>query len=190
MKRLLQALGLSLMVGLPLGAADKDSGATTNTVTATFYISDVKCAACVSFLNDSMQTVPGVNMVDGLTETSGYARISFNPQKATHQGIAQAVAETIQIHGEPFKAFLKLRIPAYPQESNTAKVDALIAKQKDLVTFECRNREKGLFAIHFKPVTSPQPAGAASVWKPEQFLKAVKELGLEARLVEESPSNP
>ncbi len=190
MKLLLQALGLSLVVGLPAGAADKDIGAPTNTVTATFYISDVKCAACVSFLNDSVQAVPGVITVDGLTETSGYARISFNPEKANHQGIAQAVAETIQIHGEPFKAVLKLRIPDYPREGNTAKVDALIAKQKDFVTFECRNREKGLFAIHFKPVTSPQPAGAASVWKPEQFLKAVRELGLEGRLVEESPSNP
>ena len=185
MKSILQLLALSLALALPARAADAEKSATTNTVTATFYITDVKCAACVSFLNDSMRNVPGVLDIDGLTEVSGYARVSFDPKKADHQRIAQAVADTIQIHGEPFVAVLKLLIPDYAKEGNTAKVDALLAKQKDFVTLECRNPTKGLFSIRFKPATSTN-----IVWKPEQLLKAVKELGLEARLVEEAPVNP
>lgn len=190
MKRLLQILALILATSLPIYGADAEKSATTNTVTATFYITEVKCAACVSLLNDSMRNVTGVLDIDGLTEVSGYARVSFDPKKADHQRIAQAVADTIQIHGEPFVAVLKLLIPDYAKEGNTAKVDALIAQQKDLVTLECRNRARGLFIVRFKPTTTPSSTSTNTVWKPEQLLTAVKKLGLDTRFVEEAPVNP
>ncbi|MGV3753917.1 MAG: heavy-metal-associated domain-containing protein [Verrucomicrobiota bacterium] len=183
---LLQLAVLCLSLALPLQATEPEkASAVRSLTTATFYISDVKCAACVSFLENSIRTVPGVQEIDGLTEISGYARVSFDPKKANHHQIAQAVSDTLQLHGEPFIASLKLLVPDYAKDDNAGKIDTLFAQQKDFITVVCSNRAKGLFQIRFQP--QPQAGGKSSkqAWDLEQLLAAIKALGLSARLMEE-----
>lgn len=185
---LLLALGLAFAQPVRAAEPEKASASTAKTnalITTTFYLTDVKCAACVSFLENSIRSVPGVQELDGLTETSGYARITFDSQHATPHQIAQAVTDTLQLHGEPFVASLKLLVPEYAQAENTAKIDALFARQKDFVTLECRNRTKGLFQLRFQP--QPKAAGRTSsaAWQPDHLLAAIKALGLTAQFVAE-----
>ncbi len=183
---LLQLTVLCLALALPLRAAEPEKASAARPLTtATFYITDVKCAACVSFLENSIRSVPGVQKIDGLTETSGYARVSFDPKKADHHQIARAVSDTLQLHGEPFNASLKLLVPDYAKAANAAKIDALFAQQKDFITVECRNRTKGLFLIRFQPQPQASSKSSSPAWKPEQLLAAVKALGLSARFMEE-----
>jgi len=183
---LLQLAVFSLALALPLRAAEPEKASATRSLsTATFYITDVKCAACVSFLENSIRTVPGVQEIDGLTEISGYARVSFDPKKANHHQIAQAVSDTLQLHGEPFIASLKLLVPDYAKDANAGKIDTLFAQQKDLITVECRNRTKGLFQIRFQPQPQATGKSPSPAWNPEQLLAAIKALGLSARFMEE-----
>jgi copper chaperone CopZ len=190
MRSSLLLLALCLAFARPARATEpeKTSASTPKTnalITTTFYLTDVKCAACVSFLENSIRSVPGVQELDGLTETSGYARITFDPRRATPHQIAQAVTDTLQLHGEPFVASLKLLVPEYAQAENTAKVDALFARQKDFVTLECRNRTKGLFQLRFQPQAKAAGQNSSAAWRPDHLLAALKALGLTAQFVME-----
>lgn len=115
--------------------------------TRTFFIEGVKSDSDVTAIAASVMKVKSVTKVEDFTAASGFANISFDHHAATHQQIAQAIADAGK-----FKASFRFTIPQYA--ANAEKIDAIFAKLKDEVTVECTNRDKGEFTLHFLPLKS------------------------------------
>ena len=168
MKSLLLAVAALLWLAAPLSAQEKK--ATPHPVTVTYYLSHVECSSCVETIKDAVLKVPGVTDID-LTEDEPFARISFDSHVASYHQIAQAVISS-ESGGEKYAPLIKLKIPDYAKGDNTAKIDAIFAKQKADVRVETLDREKGEFKLIFLPLKvdaarkGPQGWNLGKFWHP------------------------
>jgi hypothetical protein len=79
-----------------------------------------------------------------------FANVTFDPQLVSEHQIAQAVREAYPLHGMPYLATLKLRLPDYAKHA--AKADAVLTRWKDWITVKRVDQTKGEFEIHFLPL--------------------------------------
>lgn len=131
-----------------LSAADKkkaDAAATT----ATFYISNVQCSSCVDAISGSLLKLKAVKEIEGLTGTSGYANVTFDPTAASYHEVANAIYKSEPVHGEAYVAGVKMRIPDYAKGDNAAKIEAAFAKLKDKVEVKVLNKKEGELLVSF-----------------------------------------
>lgn len=157
-------------------------------LTLTFYVAGMECAACTDFVNQSVFQVKGVKEVQPWE--LGVLNISFDPKAASAQQVAQAVTEATFLHGRPYEATLRFRIPDYAREGNAPRVDAVFAAQKDWMKVETVNRDKGEFALHFLPLKADATKVGAQGWNPERLTRELQGLGLAFSLVNEGQSAP
>jgi copper chaperone CopZ len=173
MNRTLIALASLSVFTFSAFAADKPV-VTPHTETFRFLIGGMECGGCVAMITQSINEVKGVTNVD-LEIFSGSGIISFDTHLASAHQIAQAIADAFPVHGKPFAAALKFRVPEYAKEGNAAKVDAVFAKQKRWVEVETVDRAKGEFVVHFLPLQidekKPEPQG----WSLGHFLHAIQD---------------
>lgn len=140
--------------------------------TLTFYIAGMECGACVAMISQSVGEVKGVSDVD-ISIISGTANISFDPRAASAHQIAQAVTDSFPVHGRPFLATLRLRVPDYAKHDNATKVDAVFAAHKKQVSVETVDRAKGEFIVHFLPLQVDGRKAGPQGWTPGEFLRAI-----------------
>ena len=152
----LRLVSFALCLSLPSGLAQDAAANTEHKVTMTFYITGLECPACVYNVINSVNDVKGV--VDAKVDfiLDGYANVTFDDSKATVHQIAQAVSEAYPLHGKPYEAALKLRIPDYAKGDNSAKVDAVLAKMKESVSAVVEDRSKGIFYLRFQPLKTKE----------------------------------
>lgn len=144
-------------------------------VTATFYITDVKCGSCASSIEDSVRKLPTVTKIESLGDNTGFALITFDPKVVSYHQVAQAVFAAAPVHGDPYVATLKFTIPDYAKGDNAAKVDAIFARHKKNVQVELKNKERGKFLLHFEPLTVSSAAKGPQGWNLDQFISAIQE---------------
>ena len=185
---LLTTLTLTCVVA-SLNAADKKKVEETGT-TVTFYIANVQCSSCVDAITGSLNKLKAVKEIDGLTGTSGYANITFDPAKASYHEVANAIYKSEPVHGEAYVAGVKLRIPDYAKGDNAAKVDGVFAKLKDKVEVKVLNKKQGELLVSFQQLkvdrTKTGPQGVTG----DELASAIhdaapKGLGLEFSWVKE-----
>ena len=192
--KIVSALLASLcLLTATLSAADKP-GLTPHPVTFTFYITGMECGTCMALITQS------INEVKGVTDLSfdiigGYANVSFDTHVASAHQIAQAVAETMPVHGKPFVATMKLRVPDYAKDGNAAKVDAVFASRKEWVEVELVDKAKGEFVVWFGALKADPAKTGPQGWNPGHFGHplhdpAPKGLGLAFELKKEEPYAP
>ncbi|MBI5802624.1 MAG: hypothetical protein HZA92_18115 [Verrucomicrobia bacterium] len=175
MKTILLAVSLAALV-LPARAADKARpAAKAAPITATFYITDVKCSSCASSIDESLRKLPTVTKIEDLSENTGFAVITFDPAVVSHHQVAQAVFAAAPVHGDPYLATLKFSIADYAKGDNAAKVDAVIAKNKSEVRIELKNKAKGEFLLSFEPLRVDGAKKGPQGWTLEQFRSAIQE---------------
>lgn len=172
MKHLLTALALAL-AALPLRAADK-----AGPVTATFHINEVKCSTCANSIDESLRKLATVTKVDDLSESSGFAVVTFDAKVVSHHQVAQAIFAANPVHGEPYVATLKFSVPEYAKGDNAAKVDALFAKHKSQVRVELKNKARGDFLLHFEPLAVDGGKKGPQGWTLDTFRAGLQALGL------------
>ena len=186
---LLTTLALTVFAAT-LGAADKKKNAEEAGTTVTFYISNVQCSSCVDAISGSLNKIKAVKEIDGLTGTSGYANITFDPTKASYHEVANAIYKSEPVHGEAYVAGVKMRIPDYAKGDNAAKVDAVFAKLKDKVEVKVLNKKQGELLVSFQQLkidrTKTGPQGVTG----DELASAIhaaapKGLGLEFSWVKE-----
>ncbi len=115
-----------------LHAADKPAPAKeANTV---FVISGLECGSCVYMVQNQLANTDGINEVEVLQGLEGFARVKFDPKRLSEHQIAQAVREAPGLHGMPYIASMKLRVPGFSQHA--AKVKALFEKWKPMIELE------------------------------------------------------
>lgn len=173
MRFLSSALALSL-TSLMAHAADLQAGP----VTATFHIQEVKCSTCANAIDESLRKLPAVKKVDDLSESSGFAVITFDAKVVSHHQVAQAIFTANPIHGEPYVPSLKFSVPEYAKADNAAKVDALFAKHKSQVRVELKNKSRGDFVLHFEPLAVDGGKKGPQGWTHETFRAGLQALGL------------
>ncbi len=161
---------LGLILPLALSAAEKRSGAAA---TVTFYINELKCSSCASSIEESVRKVPSVTKIEDLSESTGYARISFDPKVASYHQIAQAVFAAAPVHGDPYVASVKFTIPEYSKGGNAAKVDAVFAQSKNDIRVECKNKKAGEFSLFFNPLTVSAAKKGPQGWNTDAFVQAI-----------------
>ena len=143
---ILFSLALSI-AALAATAADKKPKA--DLARATFYIENIQCMSCVDSITGSLTKLPTIGDIDGLSGTSGYATISFDPKTVSHHQVANAIYKAEPVHGDAYMPSLKVRIPDYAKAGNAAKIDALLAAQKDVIEVKPINKAKGEFRLAF-----------------------------------------
>ncbi|MBX7209123.1 MAG: heavy-metal-associated domain-containing protein [Verrucomicrobiaceae bacterium] len=120
--------------------------------TLTFFVSVTECPSCAYMVGSSINAVKGVSDVDVHQGTESQVFVTFDPKAVTVHQIAQSVADAIGLHGKPYEAALKLRIPDYMKQGNAARVDAVFAKNKQWIDVETVDRPTGEFIIRFRPL--------------------------------------
>jgi len=163
-------------------------------VTLTFYISGVECGSCVDAISESVKRVKSVTAVK-MDPADSFANISFDTHVSSAHQIAQAVADATPVHDKHYVATLKMTVPAYAKDGNTAKVDDVFAKRADWVKVETVNKAKGEFVIRFLPLKLDKSKEGPQGWNPGHFGHAVhdpapKGLGLAFTLAKEGQSAP
>ncbi len=161
------------------GAEPKEKPAPSTPATLTFFLTGVECPACVYAVNDSIRQVDGVEEIIEGQDSDFFSKVTFDPSRASAHRIAQAVREAFPLHGEPYQAWLRLRIPDYARGDNTAKVDALLKRWKDRIRAEITDRNEGEITLHFlllpesEDQASSAPEKALDGWRHDQFFEAL-----------------
>ena len=73
----------------------------------------------------------------------------FDPKTVSHHQVANAIYKSEPVHGDAYMPSLKVRIPDYAKAGNAAKIDALLAAQKDVIEVKPINKAKGEFRLAF-----------------------------------------
>jgi len=165
------------MISASLHAADP-------VVTRTFYVSGVECGSCVYMVQQSIGETKGVEDVQVVQIIDNYAQVTFHPKMVSDHQIAQAVREAIPLHGTPYLATLRVKMPDYAKHK--AAVDQLFAGWKGAVTLVPSLEVKDEFAIHFEPLKADARQAAPQGWSLATFTEAMKKLGVTFTLVQES----
>lgn len=178
MNRLL-IIGTSFLFGVSMVIADDRP----QPVTRTFYVSGVECGSCVYAVQQSVTETKGVADVTVVQLIDSIANVTFDPKVVSDQQIAQAVREAYPLHGMPYLATLKLRMPGYAK--NAAKVDDMFAAWKQSVKMEVADKAKGQLVVHFLPLEGDARKAAPQGWSLALLTEAVKGLGLNFELENE-----
>ena len=163
-------------------------------VTLTFHLSGVECGNCADAISQSVSRVKSVTAVK-LDPATGYANVSFDTHVSSAHQIAQAVADAAPVHGKPYAATLKMRVPDYAKDGNAARIEAVFAKRAEWVKVEATDKAKGEFALHFLPLKVDKAKTTPEGWNPGHFGHAIhdpapKGLGLAFALVKEGQPEP
>ncbi|MFO1437017.1 MAG: heavy-metal-associated domain-containing protein [Verrucomicrobiaceae bacterium] len=152
-------------------------------VTRTFYVSGVECGSCVYMVQQSIGETKGVEDVQVVQIIDNYAQVTFNPKRVSDHQIAQAVREAIPLHGTPYLATLRVKMPDYAKHK--AAVDKLFAGWKGSVTLVPSLEVKDEFTIHFEPLKTDAKKAEPQGWSLAAFTEAMKGLGVGFTLVQE-----
>ncbi len=180
------AILLPLCLSVSTLAAEDKPAVKPHPVTLTFYVAGMECSACTDSVSQSVRQLKSVTDIQ--LEELGVVNISFDTHVTSAHQIAQAVTEAFALHGKPYEATLRIRVPDYAKGGNSAKVDEVFAKRKEWVKVTTDDREKGEFTVHFLPLKVDASKPAPQGWNPGHFGHAVhdpapKGLGLAFTLV-------
>ena len=173
---------LLLLTTLPLLAAEPKP------VTLTFYVSGVECPSCAYSVNYAIEQLKPVSEVEAGQLIENFVNVTFDPRQVGPQQIAHAVTEAVPLHGTPYEATLKLRLPTYAKEGNAKRVDAVFNTWKTWLEVESVDPAKGEFILHFKPLTAAAEATGPRGWTLARLETDLK--GLPYELASESLELP
>jgi copper chaperone CopZ len=159
-------------------------------VDRTFYISGLECGSCVYMAQQALTETAGVAEVEVVQMLDSYAKVRYDPKQLSEHQIAQAVREAIPLHGMPYLASLKLRIPAYAEADHAAKVQALFAGWKKWLEVDVMDEREGELVIHFLPLPGQAVANPQALAKAELKQEAKGPQGWTLAMLEEALRAP
>lgn len=152
-------------------------------VTRIFYVSGVECGSCVYMVQQSIGETKGVEDVQVVQIIDNYAQVTFNPKRVSDHQIAQAVRDAIPLHGTPYLATLRVKIPDYAQHK--AAVDNVFMGWKGSVTLVPSLELKDEFTVHFEPLKADAKKAEPQGWSLAAFTEAMKGLGVGFTFIQE-----
>lgn len=171
----LRALFASLLA-FSLHAAEKAAPAK-----AVFFVSGLECGSCVYMVQNLLSQTPGIAEVEVLQGIEGFARVNYDPKLISEHQIAQAVREAPGLHGIPYIATMKLRVPGFSQHS--AKVKALFETWKPSIELVVWDEHAGELIVNFQELKKDAKGAFLRGWSLAQLTKGLQELGLKFEIL-------
>lgn len=165
----------SLLLSFPLHAEEKPSPAKT-----VFVVSGLECGSCVYMVQHQLSQTAGIAEVEVMQGIEGCARVNYDPKLVSEHQIAQAVREAPGLHGTPYIATLKLRIPNYA--ANAARVKALFDSWRPAVEMEVWDEKQGVLIVYFTELKRDSKGAFPRGWSLAQLAWGLKPLGLSFEL--------
>ena len=158
------------------------------TETLTFFVSGLECVACAESVRQSISGLEGIESIRMREGLEGYAQVCFAPERVTAQQIAQAVHEARPLHGTPYEATLRLRLPGQENPCGLAAVKTLLANQKHAIEAEPFWDAADQILVRFLPLEKAVETQGAKGWSHERLSAALSQRthsgpGLENRWV-------
>lgn len=171
----LRALFASLLA-FSLHAAEKAAPAK-----AVFFVSGLECGSCVYMVQNQLSQTPGIAKVEVLQGIDGFACVNYDPKLISEHQIAQAVREAPGLHGMPYIATMKLRVPGFSQHS--AKVKALFETWKPSIELVVWDEHAGELIVNFQELKKDAKSAFLRGWSLAQLTKGLQELGLKFEIL-------
>lgn len=168
---LLALLVSSSLISTVARAADKPA---SNAVTLSFFLGGVECPSCMYSVWQSLNEVKGIADAEMQQRIESFANVTFDPAVISAHQIAQAVSGAFALHGKPYEAMLRLRVPGYARPGNAAKLDAVFARSKEWLEVETVDKTKGEFVLHFRPLKTAGADKGPAGWSQAAFLTEVQ----------------
>jgi len=162
---------LAIFLSSSLHAADKPAAAK-----AVFTIAGLECGSCVYMVQTQLTQTRGISEVEVLQGVESFARVSYDPKIITEHQIAQTVRDTAALHGMPYIASMKLRVPGFSQHA--AKVKALFEQWKPAVELVVWNEREGDLIVNFAELERDAKLVLSRGWSLSQLDEGLKKLGL------------
>lgn len=142
-------------------------------VTLTFFVSEIECSSCVEVVKQSVQHMKGVSGVKMEQRLDSVANVTFDPALVRPHDVALAVRDTVRLHGLPYEARLRLRIPACIQPENRALIESKLAQLSPHLQFRLVDPDVGEYSADLKLPAEDQPA-IKTWWDFDQLEKALR----------------
>jgi len=142
-------------------------GEPVSLVSRTFYVSGVECGSCVYLVEQAVREVPGVSRVSVVQSLENCADVLFDPKVVSEHQIAQAVFNAPALHGTPYRAALRMRMPECVRRE--AEMTALFARWKPWVEVQLIKGKKGEFSVHFLPLKTDTQTPGPQGWSVARF---------------------
>lgn len=146
--------------------------ATAKTEQLTVFIKEAECPACAYSVMNKLLETEGVKQVDEGVASEVWVKVTYDPGKVGLPLLNRAVWKAYPLHGNPYRAYLKLQVPEYGQGDNARFVDQAITRWKERLSAKLIDREKGMFEVQF-PVPKTNEDAIRNSWQPAAFLKAI-----------------
>ncbi|MDP1587840.1 MAG: heavy-metal-associated domain-containing protein [Prosthecobacter sp.] len=166
----------ALLLSLALHAEDKPAPAKT-----VFVVSGLECGSCVYMVQHQLSQTPGIVEVEVLQGLEGYANVNYDPKVVSEHQIAQAVREAPGLHGTPYTATMKLRVPGFSQ--NAAKVKALFESWKPSIELVVWDEHAGELIVNFHELNKDAKGSFPRGWSLAQLSESLQRLGLKFEIL-------
>lgn len=166
----------ALLLSFALHAEDKPAPAKT-----VFVVSGLECGSCVYMVQHQLSQTAGIAEVEVLQGIEGYASVSYDPKLVSEHQIAQAVREAPGLHGTPYIATMKLRVPGFSQHAT--KVKALFEKWKPSIELVVWDEHAGELIVNFSELKKDAKGAFPRGWSIAQLEDGLKKLALKFEIL-------
>ena len=166
----------AVFLPLSLHAADHPTPAK-----AVFTIAGLECGSCVYMVQHQLSQTPGIAEVEVLQGIEGYARVSYDPKLVSDHQIAQAVRETPGLHGTPYIATMKLRVPGFSQHA--PQVKSLFEKWKPSIELVIWDAHAGELIVKFAELKKDAKGVFPRGWSLSHLAEGLQGLGLKYEIL-------
>jgi copper chaperone CopZ len=167
---------LAFLLSFVLHAEEKPAPAKT-----VFVVSGLECGSCVYMVQHQLSQTPGIVEVEVLQGLEGYASVCYDPKAVSEHQIAQAVREAPGLHGTPYIATMKVRVPGFSRHA--AKVKALFEKWKPSIELVVLDEHAGELIVNFAELKKDAQGTFPRGWSLAQLTKGLQELGLQYEII-------
>jgi copper chaperone CopZ len=149
----------------------------------TLSVPNTQWRNCVAALAASLQNVKGVKSVTLFTPKSKAATVELDPQVATVQQLAQAVADTKGLHGKPYQGVLLLQVEDLSNPDTQKKISDALKDVKGIAAAPVDDKA-GLLGITFEKLEASAGNGVGL----DQILGPLTAAGVKATVYMPKPS--
>jgi copper chaperone CopZ len=157
-------------------AADKPAPAKV-----VFVVSGLECGSCVYMVQLQLSQTPGIAEAEVSQGVEGSACVSYDPKLITEHQIAQAVREAPGLHGMPYIATMKLRVPGFAQHAT--KVKLLFDKWKPWIEVVVWDEHAGDLIVNFVELKKDDKGAFPRGWSLAQLSGHLRTLGLKCEVL-------
>lgn len=149
--------------------------------TAAFMVSGLECGSCVFMVQHQLSQTSGIAKAEVLQGLEGFARVSYDPKALSEHQIAQAVREVPGLHGTPYIASMKLRIPGFSQKAD--RVKALFQKWRPWVEMVVWDGQAGEIIVNFHELKKDAKGAFPRGWSLSMLADGLSGMGMKWEII-------